>query len=141
MNNAHRSAPGGARAAARWAGVALLAGALLGMLAACGGEEEYKSKKWHGMDVTLESRPNPPREGMNEFLVTITDKHGRPGFDLIVSLRANAQEPWIQAIQDGQMGVYRRAVRLEPATDKVLEVQLQTRDATDVLEFPLKPQS
>jgi hypothetical protein len=141
MNNAHHSAPGRASATPRWIGAALLAGALLGTLAGCGGEEEYKSQKWRGMDVTLESRPNPPREGMNEFLVTITDKHGRPGFDLIVSLRANEHGPWIQAIQDGQMGVYRRALKLEPATDKVLEVQLHTQDATDVLEFPLKPQS
>lgn len=120
----------------RLAGV-LLAGAIL---TACGGHAPAPSQKWNGMEVALESRPNPPRAGMNEFLVTITDPRGRPDFSLIVSLRTNQNEPWVQAIQDGQMGVYRRAVRIVPATDKMLEIQLQSRDATDVLSFPLQLQ-
>lgn len=134
------SAPGSyRRASGAIARVGLLAGVLMATLSGCGGEEQYPSQKWHNMDVMLESRPNPPRAGMNEFLVTITDKHGRPGFDLIVSLRTGDHDPWTQAIQDGQMGVFRRAVRLDPATDKMLEVQIQNKDATDVLDFPLKP--
>lgn len=123
----------------RVAGAGLLAGVFMAALAGCGGEEQYQSRQWHQMNVTLESRPNPPRAGMNEFLVTITDKHGRPGFDLIVSLRTGDHDPWTQAIQDGQMGVYRRAVKLDPATDKMLEVQIQSKDAADVLDFPLQP--
>lgn len=139
MNSARHSVPGQAgRRAARLAGAGVLA-VLLGLLAACGGEEGYTAQKWRGMDVMLESRPNPPRAGMNEFLVTITDKHGRPGFNLIVSLRTNDRQPWVQAIQDGQMGVYRRAVNIGPA-DTAMEIQLQTGDTTDVLAFPLKPQ-
>jgi hypothetical protein len=141
MNSArHQSRPGIGKFA-RLAGAGLLASLLLASLSGCGGAEEYMSQEWHGMAVTLESRPNPPREGMNEFLVTITDGHGRPGFNIIVSLRANDQQEWTQAIQDGQMGVFRRAVKLDPQTDKALQVRLESRQATDVLSFPLKPQT
>lgn len=116
-----------------------LAGALLAAaLAACGGgAPTFRSQQWHGMDVSLESRPNPPRAGMNEFLVMITDTRGRPAYNLIVSLRTRASDPWVQAIEDGQMGVYRRAVSIDPGADAVLQVQLQSQGATDVLTFPL----
>jgi hypothetical protein len=122
---------------------ALVAGAALALVSACGGGPawQFKSQQWRGMDVALESRPSPPRAGMNEFLVTVTDKRGRPGFDLIVSLRTGDDQPWVQAIEDGQMGVYRRAVKIEPGVDRAVQVQLHGRDATDVLQFPLPPQS
>lgn len=119
--------------------VVRLAGACLvacAMLSGCGGAKEYAPGKWHGMDVVVESRPNPPTKGMNEFLVTVTDKHGRPGFDMVVSLRANEHDPWTQAIQDGQMGVYRRAVRVDPAIDKTLQVQIEAKGKSDILDFP-----
>lgn len=134
MNDACRSPI--RRSAGRLAGACVL---FCAMLSGCGGAIEYQPQQWHGMNVIVESRPNPPREGMNEFLVTITDKHGRPGFDMIVSLRANEHDPWTQAIQDGQMGVYRRAVKVDPATDKVLEVQLEANGKADVLDFPFAP--
>lgn len=118
---------------ARLAGACLLTCA---MLSGCGGAKEYAPGKWHGMDVVVESRPNPPTKGMNEFLVTVTDKHGRPGFDMVVSLRANEHDPWTQAIQDGQMGVYRRAVKVDPAIDTVLQVQIEAKGKADVINFP-----
>ncbi len=131
----------------RWSlrglGASLLACALFATLPGCGSGSQapaVKPQQWRGMDVSLESRPNPPRAGMNEFLVTITDQHGRPGFDLVVSLRTRETEPWTQAIEDGQMGVYRRALKIDPATDKMLQVQLRGGNATGVLSFPLTAQ-
>ncbi len=142
MNRQCRRLPRGAGARLHAAGASLLACALLALLPGCGGGEasSYRPQQWSGLDVALESRPSPPRAGMNEFLVTVTDQHGRPGFDLVVSLRANDTEPWTQAIEDGQMGVYRRAVKIDPAKDRALQVQLQGRNATGVLSFPLTAQ-
>lgn len=130
---ADRKLPEMASRLAQLAGVCLLAGT---MLAGCGGATEYAPQKWGNLDVVVESRPNPPAKGMNEFLVTVTDQHGLPGSDMVVSLRANPHDAWTQAIQDGQMGVYRRAVPVDPAVDTVLQVRLDATGKTAVLDFP-----
>lgn len=114
---------------------------LLALLAACGADQaaDIPAQKWQGLEVRVESRPSPPRAGMNEVLVIATDRRGRPGYDLIVSLRTSDDDPWKQAIEDGQVGVYRRAVMVEPGTRSVLQVQIRRNDATNVLYFPLAP--
>ncbi len=114
------------------------AGLLLAALTACGGEQAALApQKWQGLEVSVESRPNPPRAGMNEFLVMVTDARGRPAYNLVVSLRTSPQDQWKQAIEDGQVGVYRRAVKLEPADHEVLQVQIRQKEAEGILEFPL----
>lgn len=124
----------------RVASARIAAGLLLAAMAACGGEQvaDAPPQKWHGMEVSVESRPNPPRAGMNEFLVMVTDARGRPAYNLMVSLRTSGQEPWKQAIEDGQVGVYRRAVKVEPGPNSVLQVQIRLKDAEEILYFPLK---
>ena len=94
-------------------------------------------QKWQDMEVRVESRPSPPRAGMNEFLVMTTGERGRPVYDLIVSLRTDDQDEWKQAIQDGQVGVYRRAVEVAPGTRSVLQVQIKRKSEAGVLRFPL----
>ncbi len=141
MNSIRQTYPGPSRLSALGAGVAALC--LAAGLAACSGGEraaDLPPQAWRDMEVRVESRPNPPRAGMNEFLVMATDKRGRPGYDLIVSLRASDQDAWTQAIQDGQVGVYRRAVRVGPDARSVLQVQLKRRGMEDVLYFPLQLQ-
>lgn len=112
---------------------------LLLMLAACGGggASTIPAQKWEGMDVRVESRPSPPREGMNEFLVMVTGERGRPAYDLIVSLRTDDHDAWTQAIQDGQLGIFRRAVEVAPGKRSVLQVQIRRRGEESVLLFPL----
>ncbi len=117
--------------------------AMLFLLPMAGCSEDHSAdippQKWQGMDVRVESRPSPPRTGMNEFLVLITDQRGRPGYDLVVSLRTADLDPWTQAIQDGQVGVYRRAAKVAPGARSVLQVQIKRNDTeVDVLRFPLK---
>lgn len=92
------------------------------------------------MEVRLESRPNPPHAGVNEFLVMVTDGRGKPAYNLVVSMRTSDQNQWTQAIEDGQIGVYRRGVKVEPGASAVLQVQIRRKDAEDVLYFPLKLQ-
>jgi hypothetical protein len=112
---------------------------LLGALTACGGEQamDMPAQKWKDVDVRVEVRPSPPRAGMSEFLVLTTGERGRPVYDLIVSLRTDDQDEWKQAIQDGQVGVFRRAVDVESGARSVLQVQIKRKDEEGVLRFPL----
>ncbi len=117
----------------------LLSALLLGTLAACGGEvAQVPPQQWQGMEVRVEPRPSPLHDGTSEFLVMVTDNRGKPAYNLVVSLRTSDSEPWVQAIEDGQVGVYRRAIKAVP--DAVLQVQIRRKDAEGVLSFPLKQQ-
>jgi hypothetical protein len=100
------------------------------------GDIDTPAQKWQDLDVRVESRPSPPSAGMNEFLVIATGERNRPAYDLIVSLRSSDADPWKQAIQDGQVGVYRRAAELQAPGRTVLQVQLRRGSAEGVLNFP-----
>lgn len=121
-------------------GVVLL---LLGLLTACSGAgpaARIPTQQWQNMVVEVQTRPEPVQPGMNEFLVLVTEERGRPVYDLIISMRVRADEPWRQAIQDGHSGVYRRALGLV-ASDAELALQIQRKsDNTGTeLYFSLVP--
>ncbi len=124
-------------------GARIAALALIGAMAGCGGDHtaELPPQKWSDMEVRVEPRPNPPHPGMNEFLVMVTDRRGRPAYDLIISLRTDDQDEWKQAIEDGQVGVYRRAVRVGTGVRSVLQVHMKRNGTEDTLYFPLQVQS
>lgn len=113
---------------------------LLLLLAACSGGDgsapDAQPQMWQGAEVRVESRPSPPREGVNEFLVIVTGKRG-PVHDIMVSVRTDTDDPWVQAIQDGEVGVYRRAARVGTGDRSVLQVQIKRNGAEEVLLFPL----
>lgn len=88
--------------------------------------------------MRIETHPNPPLAGMSEIVVIITGPHGKPIPDLTVSLRGNDSVPWVQAIQDGFIGVYRRAVDIGDGETVVLQVRLQQGMEQKILLFPLK---
>lgn len=109
------------------------------LLAACGGDRvaDTQPQTWQDAAVQVESRPSPPRPGMNEFLVIVTGKGG-PIHDIMVSIRTDDQDPWVQAIQDGDIGVFRRAAQVAPGTRSVLQVQIKRNGGAEgVLRFPL----
>jgi len=112
---------------------------LVAGLTACGGDpsQDAPVQKWQGMEIRVESRPSPPSPGMNEFLVMATGERGRAIYDMIVSLRTDDHDEWKQAIQDGQVGVYRRAAEVEPGTRSVLQVQIKHNGSESILRFPL----
>ena len=93
---------------------------------------------WQEMDVRIETHPNPPVAGMSEVVVIVTGPHGRPIHDLIISLRSSDSVPWVQTIQDGYMGAYRRAVDIGNGNPAELQVRLQRGHEQKVLLFPLK---
>ncbi len=113
---------------------------LVALMAACGGgaARQLPPQQWHGLEVRVESRPSPLQEGTSEFLVMVADSRGRPAYNLVVSMRTKDSEPWTQAIEDGQVGVYRRGIKAEPGA--VLQVQIRQDGAEGALRFPLKPQ-
>jgi hypothetical protein len=112
---------------------------LLG-LAACNDTIEpspIPMQHWKEMDIQIETHPNPPLEGMSEVVVIVTSR-GKPVHDLIISLRADDSAPWVQTIQDGYIGVYRRGVSVGFDENAVLQVLLQRGQEKKVLFFPLK---
>ncbi len=88
--------------------------------------------------MRIETHPNPPLAGMSEIVVIVTGPHGRPTGNLIVSLRGGESQPWTQAIQDGFIGVYRRAVDIGESNSAAVQVRLQEGTEQKVLFFPLK---
>lgn len=115
-------------------------GLLVVFLSGCSGPDpryQMAPQKWNDVVIKVESRPTPIRAGMNEFLVLATLERGKPVHDLIISLRADANAEWQQAIQDGHSGVYRRALRV-PGT-RILYVNVRKKMAEEgiVLEFPI----
>ncbi len=86
----------------------------------------------------VESRPSPPRIGMNEFVIIATNASGQPVYDLVVSIRTSDRDTWVQAIEDGQMGVYRRAAEVAPGARSVVQVKISRNGEESVLRFPLE---
>ncbi|MBW8028931.1 MAG: hypothetical protein GJU67_04045 [Ferrovum sp.] len=121
----------------------ILGGGTLFFLSACGKTEpslpDTTSQTWNDWTVRVESRPSPPRDGMNEFLVRVTGAHDRPGSHCLVDIRTAQSDPWKQAIQDGRVGVYRRAALVEPGERRTVQVRLNCADEAQnsVLFFPL----
>jgi hypothetical protein len=121
--------------------LAILLSFLAVALIACSDRGEplpISPQHWKEMDVRIETHPNPPLAGMSEIVVIVTGTHGKPTQDLTVSLRGKESMPWVQAIQDGFIGVYRRAVDIGEGEAVVLQVRLQRGDEQKVLLFPLK---
>lgn len=94
---------------------------------------------WQDLDIRVETRPSPPVPGMDEFLVIMTRSHGQPAWDCLVDIRTADEDPWKQAIQDGRVGVYRRAALVGLGERSVVQVQIrrQDNDSSTVLRFPL----
>lgn len=110
--------------------------------AACsngGGVGGSPPQQWGDITVVAESRPSPPRVGMNEFLIIATAAGGKPAWDMVVMLRPEADESWRQAIQDGESGVYRKALPLVAGPQSV-HVKLTRNGDETMLEFPVTVQ-
>jgi len=118
-------------------GIFLPAALLLG---ACGPADtagQIGTQRWGNFDVAVELRPSPPREGHNEVVVIVSGERHRPVYDALVFVRSEKEQPWVQAIQDGHVGVYRRAVLFRHRADPALQVRLQRGDDQAELVFPL----
>ena len=102
------------------------------------GDAYLLGPQWLGdVEVYVESRPGKPTVGMNEFLVIATHKDHKPAYRYVISIGVKGSNNWIQTIQDGYSGVYRRATRINDPSVDILAVKLEKAGKVEVLYFPL----
>ncbi len=98
------------------------------ILANCSAEPEGyvpPEQMWNDWHVRIETRPGMLRAGMNEFLVIISDARGlRPRENMLVKIRMPYSD-WIQAMPDGGVGVYRRALPVRDPAHAILHVYIK----------------
>ncbi len=116
----------------------LLVSLTLALLTACAGEVVTSpTQQWKDMSFRIETRPPTIKPGMIEFLVIANRGERKRAHDLLVSLRIGEQGRWTQAIQDGAVGVYRRALRVNDPASDVLNVYIRYKNEETILKFPL----
>lgn len=122
-------------------GLLVVLGTLLGACSA-GSGPQIAPQQWGRNQVSVETRPAPVRQGMNEFLVLVTAPGRLPVYDLMVELRLEGSAAWGQAIQDGDTGVFRKALRVRGSGPQRLYVRLRPKQGqVTQLEFRVPAQS
>jgi hypothetical protein len=121
---------------------ALVVWVVLTAINGCGKGDAYilVPQQWDDVEFVVEIRPGAPRVGMNEFVVIATHSSGVPGYQYVLSIKMNSDERWVQMIQDGHSGVYRRAIAVKDPANGILNVQIRyqkDKDKNTNLDFPL----
>ncbi len=93
---------------------------------------------WRDLRVHVESRSYGPIPEIKELLVFVNRGPVLPAWDCRVDLRTSDADPWKQAIEDGHVGVYRRAARVDAAEHSVLQVWIRAEGSETVLRIPLQ---
>ncbi len=97
----------------------------------------YPQQSWEDLIIHVETRPAPLLKGVNEFLVYATKNARQPGSDLIISIKERGASKWHQSIQDGHVGVYRRAIFINNPETNVLQVRIKRGKDVGLLEFAM----
>ncbi|MDH3325216.1 MAG: hypothetical protein OEM38_00700 [Gammaproteobacteria bacterium] len=97
-------------------------------------------QEWGEYSFRLESRPPHVKPGMNEFLLIGNFKKKFRAYDLIVSYRMGPAGKWSQAIQDGNTGVYRKAMRVKNVETDVLFVYVKQNKKIKMTDEPVEDQ-
>ena len=113
--------------------------ALAVLLSACAAEEPSwtpPAQAWNDVVIRIETRPTVLRPGMNEFLV-ITQRQ-QQGFaaDMMVDVRTENSD-WKQAMPDGALGIFRRALPVRNVQRDHLYVRLVRRGEKHEMVFAL----
>jgi hypothetical protein len=110
--------------------------------AGCGGEtQESPELHWLDLQVHVESRSYGPIPAMKELLVFVNRHGSQPAWDCRIDLRTSDADPWKQAIEDGRVGVYRRAALVDERQHSVLQIWIHAEGNETVLRVPLMPQA
>lgn len=112
-----------------------------GLLAACSSDAPNWSapaQQWNDLSIRIETRPTVIQPGMNEFLV-IANRQQR-GFtsDLMVDVRTE-NSSWKQAMPDGALGVFRRALPVKDVHNDHLYVRMVRDGEQHEMVFALAP--
>ena len=119
----------------------LLAVILL-ILSACSSPEVWapEPQQWEEFTISLETRPEVMREGMNEFLLIVDRKGQRHIPDLLIKIRTSNSK-WKQAMPDGALGIYRRALQVRDFQHEQLYIRLSYHGKEGALTFELFPEN
>lgn len=100
-------------------------------------------QQFDGNVYQIEVRPGPKvLKGFNEFVLIVSDRNRQPVPDFIISARVDDNDAWRQMIQDGNIGVYRRAVNIKDPQTQILQVQVRkAKEQLTILKFSLTPKS
>lgn len=93
---------------------------------------------WNDLSIRIETRPTVLRSGMNEFLVIANRQQHGFSSDLMVDVRTERSD-WRQAMPDGALGVFRRALPVRDPQHDHLFVRLIRRGAQHEMVFSLAP--
>jgi len=110
------------------------------MLSSCSSQDVWMAEPqaWQEFTIHYETRPEVIREGMNEFLVFANREGKRYIPDLLVHIRTTHSD-WRQAMPDGALGVYRRALPVRSIEDDQLLVRFSYHGKEGELQFDLAP--
>lgn len=108
------------------------------LVVACskGDQARIPAQLWNGVIFKIETHPYPVKAGHNEIWLKSTKKEGGPASSIIVWLRSNDSAEWVQSVQDGHIGVFRRAVKIEEG-DRYLSVRVRRGQDETILKFEL----
>lgn len=116
-----------------------IAALLMLLLSGCGSDEvvhQLGTQNWNDVNIAVEARTGG-NSAFYEFLVIATIGRSKPAHNILVHIRVNEDDTWKQAIQDGMVGVYRRANKVAHPDKDVLFVQLRRGEEQGELRFPL----
>ncbi len=116
----------------------MLAGLLL---SSCSADEENwlpAPQSWQDITIRMETQPTPIQQGMNEFILIAN--HQQRGFvnDLLVEVHTE-HSGWKQAMPDGALGVFRRALPVKDVLHDHLYVRLTRRGQHSEIVFAFAP--
>jgi len=113
---------------------------MLCFLSACSGPDVWAppAQQWGEFNIRLETRPEVMRQGMNEFLLIVDRKGQRHIPDLLIQIRTPSSG-WKQAMPDGALGIYRRALLVNDMQYDQLYVRLSYHGKEGALTFDLFP--
>ncbi|MDQ6999627.1 MAG: hypothetical protein Q9M12_01915 [Mariprofundus sp.] len=116
----------------------VLAGLLLSSCSADEGNWSPAPQSWQDITIRMETRPAPIRQGMNEFILIAN--HQQRGFvnDLLVEVHTE-HSGWKQAMPDGALGVFRRALPVKDVRHDHLYVRLTRRGQHHEMVFSFAP--
>jgi len=111
------------------------------LLISCSGNEKPwvpPAQTWQDLQILIETRPTQLRVGMNEFLVIANRQQRGFSSDLMVDVRTE-YSGWKQAMPDGALGVFRKALPVKDVQKDRLYVRLKRRGESTEMMFALSP--
>jgi hypothetical protein len=111
-------------------------------LVACSADEQAWSppgQVWDDIAIRIETRPTVVVPGMNEFLVIANRQQRGFSADLVVDVRTENSN-WKQAMPDGALGIFRRALPVRDVHTDHLYVRLHRKGEQREMVFALAPE-